>query len=114
MIKAIIFDLDNTLIDFMTMKKMSCDAAMTAMIGAGLDVDKQKGMKILFELYNKYGMEEKTIFQKFLKKKSIILDFENTLIDFMTMKKMSCDAAMTAMIGVGLDVDKQKGIKILF
>ena len=76
MIKAIIFDLDNTLIDFMTMKKMSCDAAMTAMIGAGLDVDKQKGMKILFELYNKYGMEEKTIFQKFLKKVTKQISYE--------------------------------------
>ena len=76
MIKSIIFDLDNTLIDFMTMKKMSCDAAMTAMIGAGLNVDKQKGMKILFQLYTEYGMEEKTIFQKFLTKVAKKIDYE--------------------------------------
>jgi HAD superfamily hydrolase (TIGR02253 family) len=68
MIKAVLFDLDNTLIDFMKMKKHSCSAAIDAMIGAGLDVDHRKATKVLFELYDKYGLEEGTIFQKFLKK----------------------------------------------
>src|SRR3989344_1759807 len=76
MIKAVIFDLDNTLIDFMTMKKISCDAAITAMIGAGLNVDKSKAMKELFSLYDKYGLEEKMIFQKFLKKMTKKIDYE--------------------------------------
>jgi HAD superfamily hydrolase (TIGR02253 family) len=70
MIKAIIFDLDNTLIDFMRMKMVSCNAAISAMIGAGLDIKREKAIKILFDLYDKYGLEEKTIFQKFLKKVS--------------------------------------------
>ena len=34
MIKSVIFDLDNTLIDFLRMKKLSCEAAVSAMIGA--------------------------------------------------------------------------------
>jgi len=68
MIKAVIFDLDNTLIDFMKMKKHSCSAAIDAMIGAGLDVDHEKATKELFKLYDKYGLEERKIFQKFLKK----------------------------------------------
>ena len=76
MIKAVIFDLDNTLIDFMTMKKLSCDAAITAMIGAGLNVRKEKATKELFSLYDKYGLEEKTIFQKFLKKLTKKVDYE--------------------------------------
>ncbi|MEK6984345.1 MAG: TIGR02253 family HAD-type hydrolase [Nanoarchaeota archaeon] len=76
MIKAVIFDLDNTLIDFMTMKKLSCDAAVSAMIGAGLDVDKNKAIKELFSLYDKYGLEEKTIFQKFLEKVAKKIDYE--------------------------------------
>ena len=67
MIKAVIFDLDNTLIDFMSMKKASCDAAINAMIGAGLNIEREKALKILFELYGEYTYEEKTIFQKFLK-----------------------------------------------
>lgn len=76
MIKAVIFDLDNTLIDFMTMKKLSCDAAISAMIDAGLNVKKDKAMKELFALYDKYGLEEKTIFQKLLKKLQENIDYE--------------------------------------
>lgn len=68
MIKAILFDLDNTLIDFMRMKKMSCEAAINAMIDAGLKVNKDKAIKLLFELYDKHGLEDPKIFQKFLKK----------------------------------------------
>ncbi|MDI6806835.1 MAG: TIGR02253 family HAD-type hydrolase [Candidatus Aenigmarchaeota archaeon] len=68
MIKAIIFDLDNTLIDFMKMKRLSCEAAIEAMISAGLEVEKEKGLKILFQLYSKYGLEYQKIFQVFLKK----------------------------------------------
>ena len=76
MIKSVIFDLDNTLIDFMTMKKLSCDAAVSAMIGAGLNIDKDKAMKELFALYDKFGLEEKSIFQKFLKKTTKKVDYE--------------------------------------
>jgi putative hydrolase of the HAD superfamily len=68
MIKAVIFDLDNTLIDFMKMKKNSCEEAVSAMIDAGLPMKKDKALKILFELYDKYGIEYNKIFQQFLMK----------------------------------------------
>lgn len=68
MIKAIIFDLDNTLIDFMKMKRLSCGAAMDAMISAGLKIKKERGLKIMFQLYSQYGYEYQKIFQVFLKK----------------------------------------------
>ena len=76
MIKAVIFDLDNTLIDFMTMKRISCDSAISSMIAAGLNVSKEKATKELFALYDKYGLEEKTIFQKFLKKLTKKVDYK--------------------------------------
>ncbi len=76
MIKAVLFDLDNTLIDFLKMKKHSCSAAIDAMIGAGLKVRHEKAIKVLFELYDKYGLEEKTIFQKFLKKLAGKIDYK--------------------------------------
>jgi HAD superfamily hydrolase (TIGR02253 family) len=76
MIKAVIFDIDNTLVDFMKMKKLSCSAAIDAMIGAGLRVEHDKAVKLLFELYDKYGLEEKTIFQKFLKKLTGTVDYK--------------------------------------
>lgn len=66
MLKAILFDLDNTLIDFMLMKSKSCDAAIDAMIKAGLKLDKQKATKILWRLLDEVGFEDSTIFQKFL------------------------------------------------
>lgn len=66
-IKAIIFDLDNTLIDFMRMKRLSCEAAMDAMISTGLKIKKEKGMEIMFQLYSQYGYEYQKIFQVFMK-----------------------------------------------
>jgi putative hydrolase of the HAD superfamily len=67
-IKAVLFDLDNTLVDFLKMKKMSCEAAITAMIDAGLPLPKEKAMRILWDLYDKYGIEYSKIFQQFLTK----------------------------------------------
>lgn len=66
-VKAILFDLDNTLIDFMVMKRKCCEAAIDAMIAAGLDMKREKAMKLLYEQYSKYGIEYQQIFQKFLK-----------------------------------------------
>ena len=68
MIKAIVFDLDQTLIDFLRMKRMSCEAAMDAMISAGLGISKKRGMNVLFELYSEHGLEYQRIFQAFLRK----------------------------------------------
>ncbi|MFH1849806.1 MAG: TIGR02253 family HAD-type hydrolase [archaeon] len=67
MIDAVFFDLDNTLIDFMKVKRASCEEAISAMIDAGLDIRKDAAMKILFELYDHYGLEYNKIFQRFLR-----------------------------------------------
>jgi len=52
-IKAILFDLDNTLVDFMAMKRKSCEAAIDEMISAGLGMKREEALKILFEMYDK-------------------------------------------------------------
>jgi len=67
MIKAILFDMDNTLVDFMTMKRKCCEAAIDSMIEAGLGMKKEDATKLLFEIYDRYGIEYQKIFQKFLK-----------------------------------------------
>jgi HAD superfamily hydrolase (TIGR01549 family) len=76
MIKAVLFDLDNTLIDFLKMKTMSVEAAITAMIDAGLPLPKEKAMKILWKMYDRYGIEYRLIFQKFLEKTMGSVDYK--------------------------------------
>lgn len=66
MFKAVVFDLDNTLIDFMGAKLSSCNASIDAMRAAGLKIDKRRATKTLFNLYSIYGIEYNRIFQKFL------------------------------------------------
>lgn len=66
MIKAVLFDLDNTLLDFVKMKNMSVEAAVGAMIDAGLPMKKEKALKVLWDLYDDYGIEYGNIMQKFL------------------------------------------------
>lgn len=67
-IKAVLFDLDNTLIDFLKMKKLASKAAISAMIKAGLKVDKRKAWTTLRDLFREYGIENQQIFNEFLKK----------------------------------------------
>jgi putative hydrolase of the HAD superfamily len=67
-IRAILFDVDNTLIDFMKMKRECCEAAISAMIDAGLEMSKKDALKLLYELYEIHGIESQRIFQKFTKK----------------------------------------------
>ena len=76
MIKAILFDLDNTLIDFMTMKKRCTEAAVTAMVEAGLKMNRKKAVSVMFEMYKKHGIEDPTIYQKFLKRHTRKIDYK--------------------------------------
>lgn len=74
--KVVLFDLDNTLIDFMRMKKISCEAAISAMIDAGLEMGKEEAYTKLFELYGVHGIEHQEIFQKFLEKETGKIDYK--------------------------------------
>ncbi|MBW2967983.1 HAD-IA family hydrolase [Candidatus Woesearchaeota archaeon] len=67
MIKAVIFDIDNTLVDFLEMKERSLGPAVEAMIAKGLKLSKEESLKRIYEIYQKFGMEYKLIFQEFLK-----------------------------------------------
>ncbi|MAG18265.1 MAG: hypothetical protein CL944_02205 [Candidatus Diapherotrites archaeon] len=74
--KAVLFDLDNTLIDFMRMKKISCEAAISAMVDAGLEMNKDEAYGKLFELYGVHGIEHQEIFQKFLEETKGDIDYK--------------------------------------
>lgn len=67
MIKAVLFDLDNTIVDFLEMKKKSIGPAVDAMIEKGLNLTKEEAIDRIYEFYEKYGMEYKLIFQELLR-----------------------------------------------
>jgi putative hydrolase of the HAD superfamily len=67
MIKAIIFDLDNTLLDFVKMKQFAVKASITAMNEAGLGEDEEKGYKDIMDLYMTTGWENQLVFDDYLK-----------------------------------------------
>lgn len=76
MIKGIIFDIDNTLMDFMRMKRAAVDAAVDAMIDAGLKVPKEAMVKKIFDVYWQEGVEDQNIFDKVLSKEFGAVDYK--------------------------------------
>ena len=62
MIKAIIFDLDNTLVDFMLLKTRAVDAAIYAMIDAGLNISYEDALKRINDIYSREGIEYQQVF----------------------------------------------------
>ena len=66
MIKAVIFDLDNTLLDFMKMKARAVDAAILGMIEAGMDIDDEDARRKIFSIYEDKGYEYQEVFDEFI------------------------------------------------
>jgi putative hydrolase of the HAD superfamily len=62
MIKAIVFDLDNTLVDFMVMKQAAIDAAVRAMIDAGLEMTFEEARQKIDHIYRERGIEFQQVF----------------------------------------------------
>ncbi len=68
MIKAVVFDLDNTLMDFMKMKHNSIEAAVYAMIDAGLNITYNEAIDEINKIYKEQGIEYQQVFDVFLQK----------------------------------------------
>lgn len=66
MIKAIIFDLDNTLVDFMLLKERAISAAISAMIDAGLKISFDEAKRKIDEIYKAEGIEYQKVFDTML------------------------------------------------
>tara|TARA_Y100000996_G_scaffold393843_1_gene357682 strand:- start:60 stop:740 length:681 start_codon:yes stop_codon:yes gene_type:complete len=66
MIKAIIFDLDNTLLDFMKMKSVSINAAVNGMINAGMRINKAESIDKIYSIYDTKGYEHQEVFNEFI------------------------------------------------
>lgn len=68
MIKAILFDLDNTLVDFFKMKNEAVEAAAVAMVDAGLKLSPKEAEAEIYAVYKDEGIEFQEVFDRFLKK----------------------------------------------
>lgn len=69
-IRAILFDLDNTLVDFIHMKQASCKAAAQAMVASGLRMPETEAYERLIKTYFSVGIESDNAFSEFLKKRT--------------------------------------------
>lgn len=75
MIKAIIFDLDNTLVDFMAMKDRAIESAALAMIDAGLKMSLKDAVQKIYDIYEEEGIEDQRVFDKFLTRELGTIDY---------------------------------------
>jgi len=67
-IKGVIFDLDNTLLDFMKMKEFAVKAAVKGMIEAGLMVGEDDSYTEIVSIYEEFGWENQKVFDVFIEK----------------------------------------------
>jgi putative hydrolase of the HAD superfamily len=65
-IKAVIFDLDNTLVDFMKMKRRAIEEAIPAMVDAGLTISTEEANRIIDNIYKEQGIEYQQVFDVLL------------------------------------------------
>jgi putative hydrolase of the HAD superfamily len=67
-IRAIVFDLDNTLTDFMRMKEASIQAAIDGMIDAGLQKPRDEVRQRVQAIYDERGLEFQRVFDELLER----------------------------------------------
>lgn len=65
-IEAVIFDLDNTLTDFIKAKDDAIRAAIDAMIDVGLPLSPEDAHRRIYAIYQREGIEDQRVFDRFL------------------------------------------------
>jgi putative hydrolase of the HAD superfamily len=65
-IRAIVFDLDNTLVDFMRVKREAVEAAIDGMIDAGLAIPREQLKARIDAIYKERGLEYQKVFDQLL------------------------------------------------
>ena len=76
MITAVVFDLDNTLVDFMAMKSQAISAAIHAMRDAGLKLSEKEIRKRIDTIYQQRGIEFQSVFDELLYNEFSKIDYK--------------------------------------
>ncbi len=87
MIKAVVFDLDNTLMDFMKMKKRAIEEAIPAMVDAGLEITPEIANRIIDEIYKEQGIEYQQVFDEFLNRVLNKVDYKILISRYCCLQK---------------------------
>lgn len=113
MIKAIVFDLDNTLVDFSRLKKLAIRGGVKGMLEAGLEANEQEVFDRIFEIYEDKGWEYQTVFDEVIKEFNGQMDHK-FLAAAITGYKRSREASLVPYPGVysTLIALIKKGIKL--
>ncbi|MEA1993457.1 MAG: TIGR02253 family HAD-type hydrolase [Euryarchaeota archaeon] len=75
MIKAVLFDLDDTLYNSTALSQRARRAALRAMINEGLDIELEKGYRDFMRIVEEYGSNYSKHFNRFLKEKLGQVDY---------------------------------------
>ena len=92
MIKAVVFDLDNTLLDFMKMKSVSINAAVDGMIKTGMQIYKKDSINEIFNIYDTKGYEHQEVFNEFIVNKIGSIDYKflaAAIVEYKKAKEVS-------------------------
>ena len=128
MIKAVIFDLDNTLLDFMKMKREAVRAGISSMIEAGLSIDELGKMGLKLAIVSDAPRREAWMRIFYLNLHhvfDVVLTFDDTGVRKpspepfkMALEQLSVDAKEAIMIGDWPERDvegaKQLGMKTIY
>ncbi|MCZ7555559.1 MAG: HAD-IA family hydrolase [Bacteroidia bacterium] len=76
MIHAVVFDLDNTLVDFMLMKRNAVQAGIRAMIDAGLQRSFEDIDSLIAQVYKEQGIEYQRVFNQVLEELTGEVDYK--------------------------------------
>lgn len=76
MIKAVVFDLDNTLVDFMAMKSQAVNAAILAMRDAGFQLNEGEIRLRIDAIYKEKGIEFQLVFDELLYQEFSKIDYK--------------------------------------
>ena len=112
MIKAVIFDLDNTLIDFMYIKNQAVNAAINGMIESGLKIPFNEAKKKIYNIYEQQGYEYQEVLNQFIKDEydniacfRSLISIENTLEDVIDESKFEVDNENFVLASIDVDGD---------
>lgn len=87
--KAVIFDIDDTLIDFVERKKLIIRESVKAMIDAGINEDFDKLHDDFSDFYWKTGIEDQRIFEKYFMHKYGKIDYKVLAYAIIAYRKTS-------------------------